>query len=87
MVREVVALDRRAADLERLRRVPAVAAEQRHVDAELARLLRDQADLGVVAGHEDRVGLRGADRRELRAEVDVAARVALVGDDLAAELA
>ena len=86
MGREVVALDRRAADLERLLRVPAVAAEQRHVDAELARLLRDQAELRVVAGHEDRVGLGGADRRELRAELDVAARVALVGDDLAAEL-
>ena len=52
------AVDRLAGDLAQLRRVPAVAAQQRHRDAQLAGLQRDVADVGVVARNEDDVRLR-----------------------------
>src|SRR5205823_6916021 len=80
----VAALQGRAADLDQLRRLPAVAADERRADAEVAGLLRDLPDVGVVAGHEDDLRVRRLDRGELRAEVGVAVRVAGPGDDLAA---
>mgnify|MGYP003694396553 CR=1 FL=1 len=45
---------------------------------ELARLARDQAGLGVVAGQIDRLGMLGLDRGELGAEVGVARAVRLL---------
>ena len=50
----------------------AVAAENGHIEAELVRLLADKRGLGVVAGHEDGLGIVGLDRGELRVEVLVA---------------
>ena len=83
----VAALDRGAADLGELLGVPAVAAEQRHGDAELAGLDRDVAGVGVVAGDEDRLGVGVLERLQLRREVDVAAGVGLAGRDRPAERA
>ena len=84
VIGEVRAFDRLAADLDHRRRVPAVAADERHGHAEVAGLDGDLSDLGVEAGDEQHLRLRGSDRRELRAELGVAAGVALLGDDLSA---
>ena len=86
VVGEVAAFECGAADLVQLLAVPAVSAEERYGDADLARLPRDQADVRVVAGNVERVGLRRFHVGELRLEVDVAVRVALGGDDLPAHL-
>ena len=56
-----------AGDLQQLRRFPAIATEQRHLDAELPCLPDDQARVGVVAGHDDGIGLLALDGGELRA--------------------
>ena len=64
---------------------PAVAAENRHLHAELARLTDDDRGLGVVAGDEHGVRLLAADLGEDGLEVGVAAAVADRVQHLAAE--
>src|SRR6185436_21182555 len=85
VVRIEAALERLAADLDELRRLPAVAARERHVHPEVARLDRDLADVVVVGGDVDQLRLRGADRGELRTEIAVAVRKALRRYDCSAE--
>ena len=55
---------------------PAVAAEDGHLHAELARLSGDDRGLGVVAGGKQDIRLFAADACERRLEIGVAARVA-----------
>jgi hypothetical protein len=86
MVRVVAALDRVAADLGELGRVPAVAADERRLDAELPGLAEEVAGLGVVAGEEHRLRAGVLDRLQLRGHVGVATGVRLLGGDGAAEL-
>src|SRR6185503_19011059 len=85
-VRVVRTVQRLAADLQQLLAFPAIAAEQRHGDAQLARLARDEPGLRVVTGDVDRVRLLRLDRGQLGAEVLVAGLVGLLGDDRAAQL-
>src|SRR5512143_2682096 len=85
MVREVTAVQGFPADLPESRRVPAVPADQRYGDAELAGLARDRADLGVITGHVDAFGIGRLDLGELGAEVRVSLAVRLLRDDLATE--
>ena len=75
VVRDEGVVERLAAVLERVAD-PAVAAENRHLHAELARLARDDRRLRVVAGREDRVRLLAADLRQDGLEVGVARAVA-----------
>jgi hypothetical protein len=86
VVRVVAALDRVATDLGELGRVPAVAADERRLDAELAGLAEEVAGLRVVAGEEHRLRAGVLDRLQLRRHVGVAAGVRLLGGDGAAEL-
>lgn len=63
-----------AGDLQERVADPAVASQQRRLDAEKACLLGDERDLGVVTWNEYRVRLGGLDGGELRLEVFVACR-------------
>ena len=62
MVGIETAIDRIAADLGQLGRIPTVAAQQRHLDAQLPRLNRNVADIGVVARNENHIRLARANR-------------------------
>src|SRR5207237_7562316 len=75
VIRVIAAVERVAADRDELLALPAVAADQRHLDAELASLPRDEAGLGVIAGHHDRLGTLGFDGGELGAEILIARAV------------
>ena len=77
VIRKVRPLDRLAADLNDRGGVPAVAADERHVQAEVARLDGDLPDLGVEAGDEQNLRVTALERRELRPELGVATGVAL----------
>ena len=86
VVAEVVALHRRAAQLEQLLAVPAVAAHQLRGDAQLAGLPGDDPDVGVIPGDVDAVRLQPLDCGELASKVGAAFRVGLLADDLPAHL-
>ncbi len=55
---KITAFQRLAADGHQRGGFPAVAAEQRHRDAELPRLQRNQSHLRVIARNKDAVGIR-----------------------------
>ena len=81
----VSVLERLAAgDLDELRGLPAVTAEHRHGDAQLAGLLYDESDLVVVTRHTNALGISPLDGRELCFEVLVLRGVLLLHHDLAA---
>ena len=81
---EIGALDGGPADGDELGRFPAVNAEQRHSEAEVAGLLGDEGGLGVIARDEDALGSGGLDGGELGAEILVALTVFLLGENGAA---
>ena len=74
----------RAGDVDDLRVVPAVRAEDRGVDAHLTRLLDDLADFFVVSGHEHDVSIRRLELCERRLEVLILLQEGFFHDDLAA---
>ena len=63
--------------------LPAIAADERDVDAERAGLEANEGGFGVETGDGDDVGFEGAERSELGAEIFFAFVVFLLGDDLA----
>ena len=75
-----------ACQLDQLRAAPVVAAEERHLDPALARLLDLQRDLVVIARQEDDVGSGGRDPAQRGGEILVAGLVRLEGDDLSSRL-
>ena len=79
------ALNGFATDLDELGSFPAVAAEDRDGEAEVAGLFADQRGLGVEAGDGDGVDFGGFDRGELSAEIFIAFGVFLFGGDDAPE--
>ena len=81
---EAVAFQGHAANGDERGRFPAVAAEQRDVDAQLPRLQGDQAGLGVVAGDKYDFGAGGLDGGELGVEILVAAAVFFLVHNFAA---
>ena len=80
----VGAVERLAADLEKLLGLPSVAAEERNGEAEVAGLAGDEGGLLVVAGDEDGLDVGGLDGGELRFEILVAFAEFLLGHDGAA---
>ena len=74
----------RAGDVDDLRVVPAVRAEDRRIDAHLTRLLDDLADFLVVSRHEHDVSVRRLELRERRLEVLILLQEGFFHDDLAA---
>ena len=84
MVGEKIPFHGIAGDFDEGWRVPAIAAEQRDLDVQLAGLAGDEAGLVVVACHEDGFGIGAADRSELGFEILIARAVALLADDGAA---
>ena len=75
MVRDVAVRQRLAAVFQRIAH-PAVAAQNRHLHAQLARLAHDDGGFRIIARHEDRIGLLAAHLRENGLEVGVARAVA-----------
>src|SRR6266550_4404132 len=84
VIRIHAALERTATDLEELRRFPAVAAQERHADADVAGLDRDRGDVVVIAGNEDDLRRLRLNRGQLRTKVAIALRKTLPRDDLSA---
>ena len=77
MIRKERTVDVLPADLDQFRRVPAVAAQQRDVNAVLLRLSRDQSDLSVITRNKNSLRDFRLDGRQLRIEIGVAFAVAL----------
>ena len=78
----VGSLDSLAADFDQFGGLPAVAAEDRDGEAEVAGLLTNEGGLGVETSSDDGVGVHRFDRGELGAEIFVAFGVFLFdGDD------
>ena len=84
MGREIGSFHVRPADLNQLRGLPAVAAEERDGDAQLPRLFHHQPHVRVVPRDEDGVGVGGLHRGQLALEIPVAAIVALLRNHPAA---
>jgi hypothetical protein len=80
------AVQRVAAQLPELRRVPTIAAKQRLRQSNHARLFRDQRHVAVVTRNVDHVRLSRSNRAQLTLEIRVALRVRLLADDAPAEL-
>ena len=74
----------RTGDVRDLRIIPAVRAEDRAGDAELARLLHDLADLLIVGRNEDDIRVRRLERRQRRLEIRILRDEGLLVEHLAA---
>src|SRR5262245_8476426 len=83
MRREIIALYRLTTDFKEHRRLPAITAKQRNVEAELFRLHANERALGIITGHEDAVGILRLDGSELCLEILVTAVVIQFSHDLA----
>src|SRR5688572_5523902 len=81
MIREIGPVQRVSADLEKLWRVPSVAAKERYLDSKVPGLNRNLPGIGVIAGDENRLRRGSLDRRELRAEIVVALCITVRSDD------
>src|SRR5687767_14198718 len=86
MGREIVTLHGVLADLEKIFRLPSVAAEQRNGEAEFLGLDGDERHVIVISRNENRIGSRALDRGELGFEILAAAVVVEFGNERAAVL-
>src|SRR5205814_834581 len=84
MGRVVAAVQRLAANLEKLFILPAVAANERHGNAEFARLPDNERGFGVVTGDKYSIDAGRFYGRELRPEILVALGKVFLDHDLAA---
>src|SRR6185503_251309 len=75
-----------AAQLPKLRGVPAVTAKQRLRETNQSRLFRDQRHVAVITRNVDDIRRSRSNRTQLSFEVSIALHVRLLADDATAEL-
>src|SRR5262245_30779320 len=84
MICVIGSLECRTSNFNQLRRVPTVTTNKRNIQTKISRLPYNQADLGVVTGHNHSLWLLRFDCGELCAEVCIAFAVAFIRNNVSA---
>ena len=85
VVGNIVAIQSVAAQIPKLRRVPAIAAKQWHLDVQLFGLFGNHTNLTIVAGNIDHIRILGTNGGELPLVVAIALSIGLLIDNLSAK--